>query len=165
MLSWDSRALKGESGGNVSACRRSRDALPRVRRCMALQGSTEHFALSGHALTHFRAAALRQLFHLFSPSRVLLTGNAGRAGAQPYRVTRADTRTRPARRPADTPMRRHADAPIRRYADTTPLNCPTEHGTFACFEAAQKYLVRLHRERLPKSDGRGVIPPDGCESP
>jgi hypothetical protein len=157
MLSWDSRALKGESGGNVSACRRSRDALPRVRRCMALQGSTEHFALSGHALTHFRAAALRQLFHLFSPSRVLLTGNAGRAGAQPYRVTRADTRTRPTRRPADTPMRR--------YADTTPLNCPTEHGTFACFEAAQKYLVRLHRERLPKSDGRGVIPPDGCESP
>jgi hypothetical protein len=71
----------------------------------------------------------------------------------------------PTRRPADTPIRRYADTPIRRYADTTPLNCPTEHGTFACFEAAQKYLVRLHRERLPKSDGRGVIPPDGCESP
>ncbi len=69
-------------------------------------------------------------------------------------------------------LRRHAErnatashAPIRRYADTTPLNCLSEHGTFACFEAAQKYLVRLHRERLPKSDGRGVIPPDGCESP
>jgi hypothetical protein len=69
---------------------------------------------------------------------------------------------------SDAPTRARApraDPLTRRHADTTPLNCLSEHGTFACFEAAQKYLVRLHRERLPKSDGRGVIPPDGCESP
>src|SRR5208337_3765997 len=100
--------------------------------------------------------ALCHLFHLFSPSHVLSTCNAGRAGAHP-------TPHAPTRR--TRPTRRYADTPIRRYADTTPLNCPSEHGTFACFEAAQKYLVRLHRERLPKSDGRGAIPPDGCESP
>jgi hypothetical protein len=47
----------------------------------------------------------------------------------------------------------------------TPLNCPDEHGTFACFEAAQKYLVCLHGERLPESDGRGTIPPNVGEPP
>jgi hypothetical protein len=138
----------------VSACRRGRVALPRARRCSARR---KHFAVSGHS-THaiFGTAALCQLFHLFSPSRVLLTCNAGRAGAQPYRVTRADT--------PHTPIRRYADTPIRRFVSPdASLNCPDEHGTFGCFEAAQKYLVCLHGERLPESDGRGIIPPDGGE--
>jgi hypothetical protein len=47
----------------------------------ALQGWMEYFAVSGYTLTHFCAAGLCHLFHLISPSRVLLTCNAGRAGA------------------------------------------------------------------------------------
>jgi hypothetical protein len=99
MLSWDSRPLKGESGGSVSAGRR------------------------------IGASAYR------------------RVGVSAYRVT-------------------GADPPTRRYVSPdTPLNCPDEHGTFACFEAAQKYLVCLHGERLPESDGRGTIPPNVGEPP
>ena len=89
---------RGNRGGacrrvGVSACRRGRDALLRVRR----RTSMEHFAVLGHTLALFRAAALCHLFHLISPSRVLLTCNAGRAGAQPYHAGRAP----------------HADTPIR----------------------------------------------------
>jgi hypothetical protein len=59
---------------------------------------------------------LRSLLFACSSS---ITCNAGRAGAQPYRATRADT---PTRRPADPPIRRYvspargpADPPIRRF--------------------------------------------------
>jgi len=49
---------------------------------------------------------LRSLLFACSSS---ITCNAGRAGAQPYRATRADT---PIRRPADTPIRRFVSPPL-----------------------------------------------------
>jgi hypothetical protein len=94
---------------------------------------------------------LRSLLFACSSS---ITCNAGRAGAQPYRATRADT---PIRRPAVSFLP-HADPPTRPYADTfLPLADPPTRRFVSPHTPTRRYADTPFRfSRLPLAHAGGI---------